>query len=255
VSGSRRFKVIFLDWWTFEDEGATIIRKVANLSNHTPERSSYQLHVLENVKSLGAGYFSSINVRTGACATKLTSLSHSSTTIVNRKGKAVPVQPLTDPERYRRTRLPEIKAVDTWWLGCQSYATTAFYPQKIFLVLISVRGWVDHKAIVRPEGLRQWRIPVIATFRLVAQSLNQLRDRVPPPWILPHLTLNLLMSYIYGAPCKARNFNVVYVWTYVWQRWKSSLSICCTMFKNWISAERFLVSQLCVNILPAPRLP
>jgi hypothetical protein len=32
------------------------------------------------------------------------------------------------------------------------------------------------------------------------------------------LTLSLLMSYICGAPCKARNFNVVYVWTYVWQR-------------------------------------
>jgi hypothetical protein len=37
-----------------------------------------------------------------------------------------------------------------------------------------------------------------------------------------NLTLSLLMSYIYiydiyGAPCKARNFNVVYIWTYVWQ--------------------------------------
>jgi hypothetical protein len=34
------------------------------------------------------------------------------------------------------------------------------------------------------------------------------------------LTLSLLMSYIYiyGAPCKARNFNVVYIWTYVWHR-------------------------------------
>jgi hypothetical protein len=32
------------------------------------------------------------------------------------------------------------------------------------------------------------------------------------------LTLSLLMSCIYGAPCKARNFNVVYIWTYVWQR-------------------------------------
>jgi hypothetical protein len=28
------------------------------------------------------------------------------------------------------------------------------------------------------------------------------------------LTLSLLMSYIYGTPCKARNFNVVYIWTY-----------------------------------------
>ena len=32
------------------------------------------------------------------------------------------------------------------------------------------------------------------------------------------LTLRILMSYIYGAPSKARNVNVVYVWTYVWQR-------------------------------------
>jgi len=32
------------------------------------------------------------------------------------------------------------------------------------------------------------------------------------------LTLSLLMSYIYGAPSKARNANVVYIWTYVWQR-------------------------------------
>ena len=29
------------------------------------------------------------------------------------------------------------------------------------------------------------------------------------------LTLRLLMSYIYGAPSKARNANVVYIWTYV----------------------------------------
>jgi len=34
----------------------------------------------------------------------------------------------------------------------------------------------------------------------------------------PSLTLRLLMSYIYGAPSKARNANVVYIWTYVWQR-------------------------------------
>ena len=32
-----------------------------------------------------------------------------------------------------------------------------------------------------------------------------------------NLTLRLLMSYIYGAPSKARNANVVYIWNYVWQ--------------------------------------
>ena len=32
---------------------------------------------------------------------------------------------------------------------------------------------------------------------------------------------------------------------------KQSLSICCTMFQHWINAERFPVSHLCVNTLPA----
>jgi len=104
--------------------------------------------------------------------------------IVKGTGKASPVQSWTGPEVPRRMRFPDFKTTGTWkWWGCQPYAPAAYTPRKYSWYSFVSEAESTSTVIVRPNGLCQWKIPVIpsgiesATFRLVAQCIRQGRHR------------------------------------------------------------------------------
>jgi hypothetical protein len=76
--------------------------------------------------------------------------------------------------RRRGSNIFSKQSAHRWRWGCQPYAPAALYPPRRFLVLISVRGWVDPRVIVRLEGICKLKKKSTssgletATFRLVA---------------------------------------------------------------------------------------
>ena len=77
------------------------------------------------------------------------------------KGKAVPLQAWTGPEGSRGWGFQISR--QSAHVGGKVVSPMHWLPlpsQEIFLVLISVIGWVDPRATVRPEGLWKWKIPV-----------------------------------------------------------------------------------------------
>jgi len=119
--------------------------------------------------------------------------------------------------------------------------TSCLYTQEIFLLLFSVRGWVDPKAIVQPEGLCRRKILVTpsgiksATLQHVVGCVNQLRHHVPQEQLItvlivtnsshPHLNILFL--------CKIHP-NITL--------------LCMLRVSKWSLSPRFF-NQICVTLL------
>jgi hypothetical protein len=124
-------------------------------------------------------------------------------------------------------------------------------PPGRFLVLISVRGWVDPRAIVRLEGLGQLKYSISSglecvTFLLVAWCRNQLRYRVPPiQWVPRAFFLKVKRPGSQADDSSTSNVEVKNIWShiatppYVFL----ALTMWITLIFNWLNSINYFTFE------------
>ena len=134
--------------------------------------------------------------------------------------------------------IPSPQCQDLIWglLASYSFATGAFFRE-----CKAAWAWSWSFAVFNAEVMNKWSYTSTPPM-----SSWPAHGRYYLPLFI-WLTLRLLMSYIYiyGAPSKARNANVVYIWTYVWQRWNSLYLFAAQCF-NTESMQRGFLCHICV---------
>jgi hypothetical protein len=85
---------------------------------------------------------------------------------------------------------------------CQPYAPAAFYPPGRFLVLISVRGWVDPRAIVQLEGLKKSTLSGTWTGDLPVCSPRLMQLLIEMLWVF-----SFLSCFLHDIPTASSHFN------------------------------------------------